>query len=297
MDALAKMRTAIGAARAAGQLPSVDEASLEQAYFPLAARLGRSCSTGGASSRTVAIAGPPGSGKSTLSEFLGVMLDAGYGLRCARFGLDDVYLSKAERLEMGRRVHPLFATRGAPGTHRTETIVSLLGALRTANEATLTALPRFDKSLDDTSPCSEWPLFVGKPHVILFDTWLWNVRPPNDEELSEPINRREAERDPDGTWRIASAQAFRDRYVGVFSEADEWIKIEPPGWEAMVRFREEQERNRILRMSEGAREALPKPEHPIGYFLELFERWLRLPHTREPDHRIVLDEQHSARLL
>lgn len=297
MDALARMRTAVGLALSAGRLPDIDETSLESAYFPLAARLVRSAQGRGTSPGTVVIAGPPGSGKSTLSAYLDVILEAGYGLRCARFGLDDVYLSKAERLDLGRRVHPLFATRGAPGTHRTEMIAPLLGALRTANEETLTALPRFDKSLDDTRPRSEWPLFVGKPDLILFDTWLWNVRPPIDGELSEPINRREAEEDPDGTWRIAAAKAFRDRYVKVFREADEWIKIEPPSWEAMIRFREEQENNRIQRMSEDARNALPKREHPIGYFLELFERWLRLPHSSEPDHRIVLDEQHSARLL
>lgn len=275
----------------------MDDASLEHAYLPLAERVVHSYRTSGVAPRTIAITGAPGSGKSTLSEYLGVMLEVGYDLRCAQFGLDDFYLSREERLELGRRVHPLFATRGVPGTHRPEMVRTLLGALRAANDHTVTALPRFDKSLDDTTPRSEWPLFVGKPDLILFDSWLWNVRPPTSEELSVPINRREADEDPDGTWRNAAAQEFRHRYVEIFCEADEWIRIEPPNREATMRFREEQERNRMDRMGESARRALPKREHSVSYFLELFERWLRLPHTSEPDHRVVLDEQHSARLL
>lgn len=291
------MRLAARAARDSGVLSSVDDDSLENAYLPLAERLASSAAGHGPSPLTFGIVGGPGAGKSTLSEYLGVMLEAGYDLKVARFGLDDVYLSKEARRELGQRVHPLFATRGVPGTHNVEMVPSLLERLRGATEETHSPLPRFDKSADDLLPRSAWPIFLGKPDVILFDTWLWDVRPPTDEELLTPINRREAEEDPDGRWRMHATSAFKERYLPLFQEADEWIQFELPSWESMVRFREEQEFNRLVRRGEDAADVMRRRERSIADVLELFERWLRLPHNSEPNHRIVVDREHSAHLV
>jgi D-glycerate 3-kinase len=62
------------------------------------------------------LCGAQGSGKSTLAAALARML-ARDGTRTAILSLDDIYLTRAERLQLAREVHPLFATRGAPGTH------------------------------------------------------------------------------------------------------------------------------------------------------------------------------------
>ncbi len=64
----------------------------------------------------IGIAGAQGSGKSTLVRDLAERL-AGDGLRVATLSLDDLYLTRAVRQDLAARVHPLFATRGVPGTH------------------------------------------------------------------------------------------------------------------------------------------------------------------------------------
>jgi len=295
MDPRVKMRDAARKARAAGSLAYVDDVSLDLAYLPLALRLVRNHLDSSVSPRTLAIVGAPGTGKTTLSGYLGVMLQEAFGLRSARFGLDDVYLSRQSRIELGQSVHPLFAIRGAPGTHDIELMLATLRALRAADATTVTALPRFDKWADDVKPPSEWPLFAGKPDLILFDTWLWDVVPPNDEDLSVPMNRREREEDPDGVWRRTAAQALRSKYLSIFDQADEWIEFQAPNWEASIRFREEQEMTQLIRV-EGAG-AFREKEPSIRAFLELFERWVKLPHITQPEHRIVLDERHCAHLL
>src|SRR5688500_15694753 len=67
-------------------------------------------------SRIHAIAGLQGSGKSTLAAQVAA-LACERGLRVAVLSVDDFYLGRRERLALARRVHPLLATRGPPGTH------------------------------------------------------------------------------------------------------------------------------------------------------------------------------------
>jgi D-glycerate 3-kinase len=204
-------------------------------------------------------------------------------------------LGKQSRIELGLRVHPLFRVRGVPGTHETEKARAVFRSLRAARPETQTALPRFDKLTDDTQPVAQWPVFVGKPDLILFDTWLWDVVPPEDEELLAPINRREREEDVDASFRLAAGRALRQHYRPLFDEADEWISLESPNWDATIRFREEQESARLSSLGKAGESLMKRAS--MRAFLELFERWIQLPHVTAPQYRILLDEHHAALLL
>ena len=76
----------------------------------------------------IGICGAQGSGKSTLSQAAADAL-LGQGQRVAVLSLDDLYLTPAERQVLAREVHPLFATRGVPGTHDVELGHAVLDAL------------------------------------------------------------------------------------------------------------------------------------------------------------------------
>src|SRR5690606_6884947 len=75
-----------------------------------------------------AIAGLQGTGKSTLSLQL-AELGRERGLVVVPLSIDDFYLGHAERQRLGREVHPLCATRGAPGTHDVPLACAVLDAL------------------------------------------------------------------------------------------------------------------------------------------------------------------------
>ena len=64
----------------------------------------------------VAIAGGQGSGKSTLAKLLAAASEL-LGRRAICASLDDFYLTHSERRTLAQQIHPLFATRGVPGTH------------------------------------------------------------------------------------------------------------------------------------------------------------------------------------
>ena len=108
----------------------------------------------------VGLCGPQGSGKTTAARIIRRML-VEQGCSCAVLSIDDLYLTLAERQDLARRVHPLLATRGPPGTHDVGLGLKALAALAKPGEA---RLPRFDKGADDRAPLSEWP-FVRTPSI------------------------------------------------------------------------------------------------------------------------------------
>src|SRR5690606_25332970 len=106
----------------------------------------------------VGVAGPQGSGKTTL-----VTAYAAFHPQTAHFSLDDVYLDTAERRKLAAAVHPLFATRGPPGTHDLALLAETLDNLQAADPDSRTVLPAFDKVTDDPAPKVRRPVFEGRP--------------------------------------------------------------------------------------------------------------------------------------
>jgi D-glycerate 3-kinase len=53
-----------------------------------------------------------------------------YGVSAVVLSLDDFYLTKAARAALAESIHPLFATRGVPGTHDLTLLNETINALR-----------------------------------------------------------------------------------------------------------------------------------------------------------------------
>lgn len=157
--------------------------------------------------------------------------------RVAHFSLDDVYLSKLKRLDLARFVHPLFITRGPPGTHDLELAWRTIEALRAAAPGATTPLPLFLKARDDRAPESEWPTFAGRPDAIVFDGWCLGATPP---AASAPLNALETA-DADGAWRAAQAKLLAADYARFFAGFDAIIYMRAPNWDIVKHWRAEQE--------------------------------------------------------
>ncbi|MFC3212746.1 hypothetical protein [Novosphingobium panipatense] len=84
----------------------------------------------------VGVCGAQGSGKSTLAAALKAHFEAGHR-RVAILSLDDLYLTRQERTQLARQVHPLFATRGVPGTHDVALGIDLIDRMRAEEAVTL----------------------------------------------------------------------------------------------------------------------------------------------------------------
>jgi D-glycerate 3-kinase len=183
----------------------------------------------------IAIAGAQGSGKTTLAREAAVRLGA------VSLSLDDVYRTRAERDVLARTVHPLFTTRGPPGTHDLALLTGVIDALSVAGPDDRTALPAFDKLTDDRLPPEVWPVFAGRPPAILLDGWCLGARPQAAAALAVPVNALERTQDADGRWRRAVNDDLAGPYAGFFARFDAGLFLKAPAFAVVLDWRCEQE--------------------------------------------------------
>jgi D-glycerate 3-kinase len=188
----------------------------------------------------VSVCGPQGSGKSTLCAVVAALL-AERNLRTAVLGLDDLYLPKARRAMMAAAIHPLFKTRGPPGTHDIGLGLSVLDALTRAGAPGDVALPTFDKASDDRRPPDQWPHMTTPVDVVLFEGWCVGALPQASAALAQPVNALEAEEDPAGRWRAGVEAALAGPYQTLFGRLDRLILLKAPSFEQVYTWRAEQE--------------------------------------------------------
>lgn len=227
------MTDAIDALIAEERLPPSYRAVVEQFWQPLANRIARE-----AASRKpliVGVNGAQGSGKSTLCRFLEVLLRP-RGLRTVTLSLDDLYLSRSERAELAREVHPLFATRGVPGTHAIGLGFDIVEDVLTGRPFTL---PRFDKALDDRAP--QGTHVTGPVDVLLIEGWCVGARPQSDAALTTPVNALEAEEDADGIWRYVVNRHLAGDYAKLFGLIDLLVMLKVENFAAVHANRSLQE--------------------------------------------------------
>jgi D-glycerate 3-kinase len=189
----------------------------------------------------------------------------GDGVRVATLSLDDLYLPRGERQRMAAEVHPLFVTRGVPGTHDIALGLATIAALERGESA---PLPRFAKAADDRLPLGEWPLAPANCEVLLLEGWCLGAQPQGD--VTEPVNRLEAEEDPQAVWRSYANTALAGDYQALFARLDLLVLLAAPDWPVVAQWREQQEAE--LRTSGGP--AVMSPAQ-VTRFIQHYERLTR----------------------
>ena len=214
----------------------------------------------------IAIAGSQGSGKTTLARAVAARTGA------AHLSLDDVYLTHAERQVLARTVHPLFATRGPPGTHDLALLHRVIAALSAAGPDDRTPLPVFDKLADDRLPPEAWPVFTGRPVAILLDGWCLGASPQDAAALAAPVNALERDRDADGRWRRAVNDRLAGPYRALFARFDALLFLQAPGLDVVLDWRCEQEAG-LMGLAPAGLPAARRAR--VAGFIEYFERITR----------------------
>lgn len=225
---------------------------------------------GGRARRPVVIGlcGSQGSGKTTLAAAV-VEACGQRGLRCATLSLDDLYLTRAERQDLAREVHPLLATRGVPGTHDVALGLAVIAALERGEAS---GLPHFDKACDDRAPRERWPHAPAGCEVLLLEGWCVGAVAESAAALAEPINALEREEDADGTWRSHANAALAGDYARLFARLDRLILLAAPDFSVVRAWRLQQEDELRARVGPGGQ---VMDAGAIARFVSHYERLTR----------------------
>lgn len=233
------------------------------------------------------IVGLQGSGKSTLAAQMAA-LGKTRGLTVAVLSIDDFYLGKRERNALARRVHPLLATRGPPGTHDVSLACDVLDKLKHGKPV---RLPRFDKIGDTRLPPSCWQPIDTRVDLVIFEGWFLFARPETESGLIKPINRLERELDPHTVWRRYCNDALSD-YARLWQRIDRSLLLQGPGFGQVEHWRWQQELS--LQAANPNRKTMSKKQ--INDFILLFERTSRNVFPELPkwvDRVVRLDKQRN----
>jgi D-glycerate 3-kinase len=186
----------------------------------------------------IGINGCQGSGKSTLAALLERLLTDIHGKVVANMSIDDFYHARITREQLAKDTHPLFITRGVPGTHE---INLLQQTIMTLGGQGNIPIPRFDKSKDDRCNKNLWDEIKGPADIIILEGWCIGLSPQPEDSLLKPINNLEKTEDIDGIWRKTVNDQIEKEYSPLFKQIDKLVMLKAPSFQCVYDWRQKQE--------------------------------------------------------
>ena len=211
------------------------------------------------------IYGAQGSGKSTLAAYL-AKRHASQGLGdCVVLSIDDFYLTKVQRQQLARDVHPLLKTRGVPGTHDIVLLETTLDRLIHFDGPV--SIPRFDKLADDRIPANQFDTVSTAPTLVILEGWCVGIQAQSQADLTGSVNHLERVDDLEGIWRNYVNTCLERDYLHLWTRLDELWALLAPGFEVVSDWRTEQE----VRLGASCDKPTMTPQE-IESFIQHYER-------------------------
>ena len=279
-------------------LPLTFFSTVEQFYRPLAQQLYLDFTQGlentaKRGTQFIGIQGSQGSGKSTCADFLKLLLELECGLRVLVASIDDFYLTLAQRQALAESTHPLFITRGVPGTHDVAMMQAMFDA---AEQQAAFTVPVFDKSQDDRAPVKQWQHITEPVDVFILEGWCVGVTAQETPQLFEPINDLESEEDSSAEWRKHINHALQNEYAKLFARLDFLVALQAPSFECVFGWRCLQEEKMIARLTQqGGDIAMTQTPQQLKRFIAHYQRLTEHALRTMPeqaDYVLWLDQHH-----
>jgi len=245
--------------------------------------------------KIIGLSGGQGAGKSTITGILKFILKRKYGLDLCVFSIDDFYKTKKHRIKMSKTVHPLFLTRGVPGTHDINLINRTIKKLKKKNFKTV-FIPRFDKSIDDRSGKKKWQKIKRQPHLVIFEGWCVGATHQRESDLKKPINFIERQSDQDLTWRKTVNNSLKKQYKKVFNQIDKLVYLKAPNFNHILEWRWLQEQK--MKLTSKNKKTMSRSQ--VKEFIMFYERITRhmmKKFYRISDLTVFLDKNHRSKKM
>ena len=245
--------------------------------------------------RIIGLSGGQGSGKSTISKIIKIILKEKFKLDTVVFSIDDFYKTSKARKKMSKKISKLFLTRGVPGTHDTKILFNCLKRFKKKvfNKFTI---PKFDKSIDDRCKKNKWVKILKKPDIVIFEGWCVGAKAENLNSLIKPINKLERTEDKKLIWRKKINYELKNSYKKIFNLIDILIFLKVPNFNYVNKWRLLQEKK--LKKTSRGKKIMKTNE--VKRFIMFYERITRnMIKTLHSEAKILIniDTKHKLKSI
>jgi D-glycerate 3-kinase len=194
----------------------------------------------------IGLAGGQGTGKTTISSIIKIILEKYFKKKVFKISIDDFYKTRKERINLSKKIHPMLMTRGVPGTHDIKMMLDFFKKAKNKKFKKL-KLPNFNKAIDDRFPKKNWNNINEQPDIIIFEGWCVGARPEINKTLKKSINSLEKTSDQNLIWRHHVNQQLKTKYKKLYSQLNCMIYLKAKNFSLLQKWRLKQEKKLWLK--------------------------------------------------
>ena len=218
----------------------------------------------------VGLAGGQGTGKTTTSSLLQIILTKYFEMKVFKISIDDFYKTRKERIILSKKVHPMLLTRGVPGTHDIKMMLNFFKKVKSKKFKGL-KLPTFNKAIDDRFNKKYWYDLKKKPDVIIFEGWCVGAKSEENNSLRKTVNSMEKTKDQKQIWRKYVNQQLKSKYKNLYSQLNCLIFLKAKNFSILQKWRLKQERKLKIKSKNKLKTKIMNKEDVLN-FMQTYQR-------------------------
>ena len=218
----------------------------------------------------IGLAGGQGTGKTTVTSIIYIILKKYFKLDIFKISIDDFYKTRKQRALLSKNKHSLLMTRGVPGTHDIDIMLNFFKKIKVKNFKIL-KLPKFNKGVDDRCKQSLWYKIQSKPDVVILEGWCVGARSQNFKELKKPVNSLEKTHDQNFKWRQYVNYQLKTKYKKLFNQLDYILFLKAKNFSLLRRWRLKQEKKLLLK-SKNKKNLKIMNKSEVKNFMDTYQR-------------------------
>ena len=218
----------------------------------------------------VGLAGGQGTGKTTTSSLIKIILSKYFKLDVFRISIDDFYKTRKERISLSKRIHPMLLTRGVPGTHDINMMLNFFKKSKSKKFKRL-KLPIFNKAIDDRFSKKHWYDLKKKPDVIIFEGWCVGAKSEKNNTLKKTINSMEKTKDQKQIWRKYGNAQLKSKYKKLYSQLNCLIYLKAKDFSLLQKWRLKQERKLWVKSKKNLNTKIMSKDNVL-IFMQTYQR-------------------------
>ena len=217
------------------------------------------------------LVGGQGTGKTTTSSILEIILKKYFKLNVFKISIDDFYKTRKDRLNLSKKIHPLLMTRGVPGTHDINIMLDFFKKSKSRKFKPF-KLPKFNKAIDDRCKKNQWYTLKKRPDVIIFEGWCVGAKAEKNSTLKKSINSMEKSKDTKLIWRKYVNNELKSKYKKLYDQLDCLIYLKAQSFSLLQKWRLIQEKKLWLKNKSKKTKNKIMTKEDVLSFMQTYQR-------------------------